>query len=272
MCMVDRLIFLGTGGGRVVVANQIVATGGFVIQTEGYQVWVDPGPGALVRAKQYGVRPQRTDIIYVSHHHIDHSNDLNLLIDAMTIGGVRQKGVLISTPTVISGSGDESAVLSNFYKKALKEIFVLRTGDKVKIGNLNFTATPTNHDVEFNNGLKLETPKFTLGYTGNTGPLPELVNTFKGCSVLILDVLKPGSETWKTHFCVDDAIALIKEVKPELAVITHFGARLLRKRPIYEARDVQQKTGVRTIAAHDGLRIDMSGTVKQDLTKDVTVA
>ncbi|MFH0869219.1 MAG: MBL fold metallo-hydrolase [archaeon] len=269
--MIDKVIFLGTGGGRVVIANQLVATGGFVIQTEGYQIWVDPGPGALVRAKQYGVRPQRTDIIYVSHHHLDHSNDVNVLIDAMTIGGIRQKGILIATPTVISGSGEESPVLSNFYKKALKEIFSVTTGDKVKIGNLVFNATPTKHDVEFNNGLRLETPKFVLGYTGNTAPAPELAGAFKGCNLLIIDVLKPGSEGWKTHFCIDDAANLIKEVKPELAVITHFGAKLLRTKPIYEARDIQQKTGIRTIAAHDGLRIDLAGTVKQDLKKDVAV-
>jgi len=270
--MADKLIFLGTGGGRVVVANQMVATGGFVIQAEGYQIWVDPGPGALYRARQFGIKPQRTDIIFVSHHHLDHSNDLNVLIDAMTIGGVRQKGVLITTKGVVSGFGDESPVLLNFSRKNLKEIFSISAGDKVKIGNLTFIATPTAHDVEYNIGLRLETPRFTLGYTSDTALIPELKDAFSKCNVLIMNVLRPSGEKWKTHFCVDDATELIKETKPELAIITHFGAKLLRKKPIYEARDIQQKTGVRTIAAHDGLRIDMSGTVKQDLTKDVTVA
>lgn len=265
--MVDKLIFLGTGGGRVVMANQIVATAGFVIQTEGYQIWVDPGPGALIRAKQFGVRPQRTDIIFVSHHHLDHSNDLNVLIDAMTIGGVRQKGALITTPLVVSGSEEENPVLSNFSKKSLKEIFALGTGDKVKIGNMTFVATLTAHDVKSSIGLRLETPKFTLGYTSDTAPVPELKDVFKGCNVLIINVLKPGSENWKTHFCIDDAANLVGEVKPELAIITHFGARLLRKKPIYEARDIQQKTGIRTIAAHDGLRIDMATTMRQDKTQ-----
>jgi len=255
--MPDKIIFLGTGGGRIVVANQFVATGGFVIQTEGYQIWVDPGPGALVRAKQYGVKANKTDIIYVSHEHLDHANDLNVVIDAITLGGIHKRGILISTPTVINGGPDGGANLLPFYKNTLKEVFAIRTGDNIKIGPLNFTATPTKHDVEFNNGMRLETPKITIGYTSNTKPLPALAEAFKGCNVLIMDVLKPGKESWKTHFCSDDAANLITEVKPELAIITHFGAKMLRYKPVYEAREIQRKTGIRTLAAQDGMRIDL---------------
>ncbi len=253
----DRLIFLGTGGGRIVVANQYVGTGGFVVQTEGYQIWVDPGPGALARAKQFGVTASRTDIIYVSHQHVDHCNDVNALIDAMTLGGIKPRGVLIGTPTLINGSEKEGPWLNAIYKSYLKEVFPIKTGDKIKVGNLSFTATPTQHDIDYNNGLRLETPKFTLGYTSNTAPIPELKDAFKGCNVVIMDVLKPGSEKWKTHFCSDDAAEFLKEVKPELGIISHFGAKMLRAKPLFEARDIQKKSGVRTLAAQDGMRIDL---------------
>jgi ribonuclease BN (tRNA processing enzyme) len=254
--MQDRIIFLGTGGGRVVIANQLAATGGFVIQLEGYQIWVDPGPGALVRAKQYGVKAGKTDIIYVSHEHIDHSNDVNAVIDAMTLGGIKKRGILISTPSVINGSAENVPILQTFYKNTLKEVFAIRTNDKIKIGPLTFIATPTKHDIE-NNGLRLETPRVNIGYVGNTAPMPELAEAFKGCGVLVIDVLKPGKESWKTHFCSEDAANLISQVKPELAIITHFGARMLKFRPVYEAREIQRKTNIRTIAASDGMRIDL---------------
>jgi len=269
--MQDKIIFLGTGGGRVVIANQLAATGGFVIQLEGYQIWVDPGPGALVRAKQYGVRASKTDIIYVSHEHIDHSNDVNAVIDAMTLGGIKKRGILISTQTVINGGTENGPVLLPFYKNTLKEVFAIRTNDKIKIGPLNFIATPTKHDVE-TNGLRLETGKVTIGYTGNTAPAPELAEAFKGCNVLIIDVLKPGKESWKTHFCSEDAANLISQVKPELAIITHFGARMLKHKPIFEVREIQKKTGIRVIAAQDGMRIDLSSIVTgQKKLEQVTV-
>src|SRR3990172_1659532 len=110
--MAEEIIFLGSGGGRIVLANQFVATGGFVIRTKGYQVWIDPGEGALVRAAKNKVKASDTDVIFVTHHHLDHANDVNAIIDAMTIGGERQKGVLIGTETVINGTDDDSPSVS----------------------------------------------------------------------------------------------------------------------------------------------------------------
>ena len=258
--MTDRIIFLGTGGGRIVLANQFAATGGFVIQTEGKQIWIDPGPGALVRAKQFGVRPKNTDIIYVSHHHLDHANDLNALIDVMTLGGIYKKGILISTPTTIDGTGDDGPILLKYYRKFLDEVHVVKTGDTVNMKNLRFTATPIQHDVEYGSGLKLETSKFTLSYVGNSAPIiDELAKAHLGADILIMDVLKPGNQKWKTHFCTQDAIDLTQKVKPQLSVLTHFGAKMIRENPVYEAREVQKQTNIRTIAAQDGMRIDLEG-------------
>ena len=46
-----RLTFLGSGGGRWVVLRQLKASGGFVLELSDQKMHVDPGPGALVRAK-----------------------------------------------------------------------------------------------------------------------------------------------------------------------------------------------------------------------------
>ena len=254
--MLDRIVFLGTGGGRVVIANQLLATGGFVIQTEGYQIWVDPGPGALVRAKQFGVLPKRTDIIYVTHHHLDHSNDLNVLIDAMTLGGIHKKGILITTPTVINGSEEDTPTLSNNSKKALKEVFAVKAGDKVKINSLTFTATPAKHDCDAV-GMKLENKKITIGYTTNTAPIPELNEVYKGCDVIVADVLRPGKDKWPTHFCSEDAANLFKEAKPKLGIISHFGAKMLKANPVYEAREIAKKAGMQVFAAREGMKLDL---------------
>lgn len=259
----ERIIFLGTGGGRVVIANQIAATGGFVIQLAGYQIHLEPGPGALARAKMYGVKAPRTDIIFVSHNHIDHVNDVNALIDAITLGGIHKRGILIAPPSVISG---ENAWLQPFYKTKLKECFEVKTGDSIKVGPLTFIATQTKHDVEFCNGLILESPNLKIGYTADTTYFDELADTYKGCDVLILNVLRPNKDYWKTHLCSEDTVKIISKVRPELAIIQHYGAKMLRARPIYEAREIQRRTGIRTIAATDGVRIDLKGLIKAKKT------
>lgn len=257
----QNIIFLGSGGGRIVVANQLAATGGFVIQLNGHQIFVDPGPGALVRARQYKVKANKTDIIFVSHNHLDHVNDLNALIYSMTLDGVYKKGILISTPTVITGEGAEGNVpwLQPTYKKQLQEYFAINPGDNIKIDNLNFIATPTNHDAKHNIGFKLETSNMTIGYTSDTTKFPELAEVYKGCDILILNVLRPNKDRWKTHLCSEDVVEILNKVRPELAIIQHYGAKIIRARPIFEAREIQRRTGIRTIAAMDGTRVDIRG-------------
>jgi len=95
--------------------------------------------------------------------------------------------------------------------------------------------------------------------TSDTSYFPELAEAFEGVAVLIMNVLRPGKDHWKTHFCSEDAVKLINAVRPELAIIQHYGAKMLRSSPIYEAREIQRRTGVRTIAAMDGTKIDLSG-------------
>jgi len=254
--MPDELIFLGSGGGRVVLAGQPVGTGGFIIKRQGYQIWVDPGEGALVRAASNKVKASNTGIVYVSHHHLDHANDVNAVIDAMTFGGERKKGILISTDTVINGTEADSPSVSKFYKQFLQESYAIKSGDKVKIGELTFEATPTKHDCECI-GLKLHTGDKVIGYTSNTAPFPELTEAFKGCDILIVDVLKPGDEKWPTHFCSADAAAFFAETKPKLGIISHFGLKVLRANPVWEARDIGRKSGVQVFAAREGLRVDL---------------
>jgi phosphoribosyl 1,2-cyclic phosphodiesterase len=54
----------------------------------------------------------------------------------------------------------------------------------------------------------------------------------------------------------DDAVKIINKVKPKLTIITHFGIKMLKADPLYEAREIQKKTGVQIIAAKDGMVIN----------------
>jgi phosphoribosyl 1,2-cyclic phosphodiesterase len=252
----DQIIFLGVGGGRIVVSNQLVATGGFVLNASGYQILVDPGPGALVRGRQFGVKINKTNIIFVSHSHIDHANDLNAAVDAMTLGGIYQKGIVIANKTVIQGDDQGNKWLQPFYKSKLKEYFPVTPGDKITINKLNFTMTPTKHDTNCN-GFRLDTENLSVGYTADTTYFDELADHFKGCKVLIMNTLRPNKDFWKTHLCSEDVVKLIERVRPEIAIIQHYGAKMLRSNPVYEAREIQRRTGVRTLAARDGMRVSL---------------
>ncbi|MCD6220082.1 MBL fold metallo-hydrolase, partial [Candidatus Calescamantes bacterium] len=71
--MMEKIIFLGTGGARVVVFKQIRASGGAWIIKGNTQVLFDPGPGSLLRCLENGLSPTKLSAIILSHRHLDHS-------------------------------------------------------------------------------------------------------------------------------------------------------------------------------------------------------
>ena len=90
-----RIIFLGTAGSSAVVSRQLRSSGGIIIQVGDLQLHIDP-TGALTKAKEYGINLHHTTAVLVSHHHINHCNDLNAVIDAMTHGGLEHRGIILA--------------------------------------------------------------------------------------------------------------------------------------------------------------------------------
>jgi len=60
---------------------------------------------------------------------------------------------------------------------------------------------------------------------------------------------------WKGHMSTEDAVQILSEVKPEVAILTHFGAKMIFAGPQVEAKFVEQQTGIPVIAAIDGMRV-----------------
>ena len=255
-----QIVFLGSGGGRKVTASQARATGGFVVQVGKEQIHVDPGPGAVVHAMQFGVDIKDTTMILVSHFHVDHSNDVNALIDAVTFGGKEKKGVLVT------GESSKKDNLTDFHKSVIEKYVKLRAGGKTELRKIVVNATKTEGHEADTIGYKIFTPKFVVGYTSDTGFFSKLVDEFKGCDILIVNTLKPNGMKLKGHMNSDDVVKLLKGVKPKIAVLQHFGSSMLKANPVYEAREIQKQSGVQTIAAQDGLVIDTlsySSSLKQ---------
>jgi len=77
----DRIIFLGTAGARFVVSRQIRASGGIWLALDGTNLYLDPGPGALVRCLSHKAKldPRLLDGSVLSHKQLDHPNDINIM-------------------------------------------------------------------------------------------------------------------------------------------------------------------------------------------------
>ena len=264
-----KISFLGSGGGRFATISQKRMTGGFRVDDFGGRNYhIDPGPGALIRSYQFGLNPTTIDGIFVSHTHTDHYNDAEILIEAMTRGMTKNNGIIMGSESVYDGYKKWGPAISNYHKSKSQNI-VLKPGEIKKTENFTIKGTKTIHGDPTGVGFQMKADGITLSYTSDTKYFKELHKYHEGADILIASVLRPGTKSIKGHMCTNNFANLINEIEPKLAIMTHFGLKMLNNDPIKEAKKVMKKTGVKTIAAFDGLKIDIN---KENIQKSKYVA
>ena len=256
-----ELVFLGCGGGRYQTIDQQFKTGGFRLHA-GVKIHVDPGPGALLLSHQHGLTPLDLDCVVATHCHPDHYCDAEVLIEAMTQHMTRKQGVLIGSESVLNGAGKFGPAISRFHQGKPEKIVCLRAGESYELGDIKLEATPTQHSDPTTFGLKIHSQEGIMGYTNDTQYSDELAKHFKTSRVLIANVTRPLAMRIRWHLCSDDLITLLKQVKPEFAVMMHMGMLFLKHSPENEAARIKAVTGVETVPGYAGLRI----TVDKEIT------
>ena len=252
-----KLQFLGTGGGRFATISQKRMTGGFRIdEIGGKNIHVDPGPGALVRTHQYGLNPRKINMLLVSHCHTDHYNDAEVLIEAMTQGMTKKTGHVIGSESVINGNGELGPSISK-YHQSKSTITTLHPGDVVKDDQITVKGTDTHHGDPTCVGFNINYNGLNINYTADTEYFPELAKEHEGADILIGCVIKEGERKIKGHMRTMDFEELVNEVQPQLAIMTHLGVNLIMNNPFQNTRIITKNTGVRTIAATDGLTMNL---------------
>ena len=241
------ITFLGTGGGRFVILNQRRYSGGLWLELE-ETVAMDPGPGALIRALQFKKNPQKLNGVLVSHHHIDHYNDAEILVEAMTHGMKTKRGTLALSENVLDYISD--------YHKSYVELITAKPGKKFRIGSLGIEALPTSNHVGAV-GFRFKSQYGEITCTADTAYDKDLVKYYKGSKVLIMNTIFPAGKEIEVHLNTRTAALIVKEAKPDLAVMQHFGMTMLNSGPEKEAEKIEEETGIRTIAARDGMEIDL---------------
>ena len=252
-----ELIFLGSGGGRFTTIFQERATGGLYIKEKRTNLHIDPGPGALVRLHEQRLDPTQTDILLVSHAHPDHSNDLNILAEAMTVGGKMRRGAVLGSRSVIKGGEGFDPVFSRYHNSLVKTVRYLKDQEKFIYKDVIIKSFPCFHSDETSIGFNIFTRYGPVAYVSDTTFHQDIIRSVKGARILILPLTRPSGARIDHHICTEDAVRIVAEVKPELVLLNHLGLKILREGPGKEAAIIEAETGVRSIAATDGLRVKM---------------
>jgi ribonuclease BN (tRNA processing enzyme) len=248
----DTITFLGTAGARFTVTTQVLASGGLWLNLSGTEILIDPGPGCIVQATKRKLRADKLSAIILSHRHLDHAADVNIMVEAMTQGGFKRHGWLMAPADAL----DREPVIFSYLKDYLEGIEVLEEGKSYSIGNVSFT-TPVRHIHPVETYGMLFEAGHTFAYIADTRYFDGLCSSYRS-QLLIINVVLLEHKRPIDHLAIPDARRIITEIKPRAAILTHFGMNVWRAKPWQIAEQLSQETGVKVIAARDGMRFELS--------------
>ncbi|AEG61803.1 MBL fold metallo-hydrolase [Desulforamulus ruminis] len=277
--------FLGTGGNPEAVFSQVPHTAGFVLMVEGVRLYVDPGPGAVVRAKDAGIDLGTLDAVYISHGHLDHYAGAEAVIEGMCWGMFSRRGYLLAPGQVL----ERDHLLSRYHQglnrtlsgyKGGPTVVPLEPNRPITLKNITLTPVPVHHAGE-NYGFILDTGGMTIGYTSDTsyiqsyttptgvvdmgwrGPIMDLIDVvdcrkdikeaFSQVDVLIANVTTHNVYAHR-HITTLGLSHLLQHSRVKLCFITHFNHCCLWPEDLRPAmaQFVEKKTGIPTLYAEDG--------------------
>ena len=244
-----KLTFMGTAGARFMVAKQLAASGGLYIEDGKARIALDPGPGAIVQYAKRRVDLTKLDAIVVSHRHLDHCGDVNVMVEAMTEGGFAHRGRLFCPSDAL----DDDPVVLQYLRRFPQEVVRLQPETSYNVNGIEFTTTPRHrHQVEtygFRFGDR-------LGWVTDSAYYEGIAEQHKADVMLIHTVLMQ-CRAELPHLCLDDAERIIRDAKPRLAILTHYGMTVWRAHPWELAADLTQRLGIEVKAARDGMSVEV---------------
>jgi phosphoribosyl 1,2-cyclic phosphodiesterase len=249
----DTITFLGTAGARFVVIRQFLASGGAWLSLGNTQILLDPGPGCLVQVARKKLDPTALDAIILSHKHLDHSGDINIMIEAMTDGGTKKRGMVFAPDDALT----HDPVILSYLRSYVHGVQVLTEGGSYTINDISFrTPVRHKHPVE-TYGFVFQTPRHTFSWITDTRYFEDLAGHYEG-DLLIINVvrLKPGAPL--DHLSLPEVKSIIEKLRPKVAVLTHFGMTMWRAKPWELTKQLTEETGISVIAARDGFKFDLA--------------
>jgi phosphoribosyl 1,2-cyclic phosphodiesterase len=262
-----ELVFLGTGGGRFATITQKRRTGGIRFLSKSLNMHLDPGPGALIYSLEMGLNPQKIMAVLVSHSHPDHYTNAEILVEAMTRGMLKKRGIVAAPRSVLFGNEESGPAISRYHQKMPEKVIEVKPGVFFNVDDTRIVATEAKHSDPDAVGFRFETPEVgDIAYTSDTEYFEGVGKAYEGVRLLILCVMRPSGNPWMGHMTPEDAIKIVEEVKPEMAVATHFGMKMIFSGPNRQVKLIEEKTGVPALAAFDGMRLRVGEKIRVERT------
>jgi phosphoribosyl 1,2-cyclic phosphodiesterase len=246
--------FLGTAGARFVMIRQLRSSGGIWVSYKGTNVIIDPGPGSIVRCamSKPKIDPAKLDGIILTHRHLDHANDLNVMIEAMTEGGFKKRGVIFLPADALE---DEPVILKHL-RGCVEKIEILKERKSYQVGEIKFRVpSRLKHPVQ-TYGMQFELSK-KISLIADTDYFQGIEDLYKA-EIVIINVVFYEDRAEVEHLSFPEVKKIISAIQPDTAILTHFGMTMLRNKPHLLAEKLSQELNLEVIAAYDGMKFPLT--------------
>lgn len=234
--------------------RQLRSSAGVWLSYKSTNVFIDPGPGALVRCNSSRPKldPANLDAIILTHKHLDHAGDINAMIEAMTEGGFKKRGILFLPQDALG----ESGVIFSYLKDFMEKKVILKKGN-FSVGDVDFEVPIKNRHPVDTYGLKFKLGSEVISFVSDTDYFDDLIPAYKDSTILVLNVVFYQKRDDIEHLCLEEALEFIKKIKPKKAIITHFGMTILQAKPHILEEKIRESLKMDITFAYDGMKIEL---------------
>ncbi len=177
-----ELTILGASG---TWPNADSATSGYLVQHDGFNLWVEAGTGTLANLQRHIALPEIQGIL-ISHEHPDHFVDLYPCFYAWHYGKLGDPGLPVFVPTDFTRKMAELvAIDSRVVMRTAFAFSEIAPGEAFEIGPFRVKTEPMVHLGLPALGFRIQADGAVLAYTGDTGPTHHVEDLARDADVLL---------------------------------------------------------------------------------------
>lgn len=244
-------------------------------EAEAFRLLLDCGSGTLHGMGRDGLPWQELSHMVISHFHADHIGDLAPVLWALRWGARGEDGRPRGRPLSVLGpvglQERMEAMAAAFGDWVLDPGFPLMVHE-VEPGKrwrdpeagLELVAHPARHSPEAL-AWRVEARGVSVGYTGDTGPLPELGSFFRGVRVLVAECALRAPDDLGLHLSPESLAGIAQVAAPDVLVPVHLYPEVnpvelpdLLRDAGYTGRVEMGRDGLALAAGPAGVRIPSS--------------
>ena len=235
--------------------NASSATAGYLVQHDGFNLWMDAGTGTLANLQRHIPLPEIHAIV-ISHEHPDHFVDLYPCFYAWHYGELGTPGLPVYIPTGFTEklmrfeSVDGEVAMRTAF--SLSEV---APGEGFEIGPFRVKTEPMAHLGLPALGFRLEAGGVVLAYTGDTGPTRRVEDLARGAELFLSEATwQDRDDLMPFHMSSRQAATHAREAGVKKLVLTHIWPTVDRRVSIEQAAEVYDGP---IEAAVEGMRLEV---------------